>query len=181
MAQFKKKHRWKQRQRHSGGRWPQYQAPAWWVCVMWVNTALVWDVVFDKGVAPQQKMLTSQHDCDGSKSLGRWGNLLWHCSGLWRHVTSLSHKSAAVTPFSCWGKKHTALITVTRSSQLLPLPRQTSAKWQPLSPGSLQNSTTSRHVVSGVMGTSVTACSPSLRYTVNIIWEIRIQSWGLKE
>lgn len=52
----------------------------------------------------------------------------------------------------------------------LPLPLQTSAKWQPLSPGSLQNSTTSLHVVSGVMGTSVTACSPSLRYTVNIIY-----------
>lgn len=49
------------------------------------------------------------------------------------------------------------------------LPLQTSARWQPLSPGSLQNSTTSRHVVSGVMGTSVAACSPSLRYTVSII------------
>ncbi len=56
-------------------------------------------------------------------------------------------------------------------TQLLPLPLQTSARWQPLSPGSLQNSTTSRHVVSGVMGTSVTACSPSLRYTVKIIWK----------
>lgn len=100
MAQFKKKHRWKQRQRHSGGRWPQYQAPAWWVCVMW-------DVVFDKGVAPQQKMLTSQHDCDGSKSLGRWGNLLWQCSGLWRHVTSLSHKSAAELLHLADGKKST--------------------------------------------------------------------------
>lgn len=91
-----------------------------------------------------------------------------------------------VPPFIWWEKKkrkkkHAVLITVPRFSQLLPLPRQTSAKWQPLSPGSLQNSTTSRHVVSGVMGTSVTACSPSLRYTVNIIWEIRIQSWGLKE
>lgn len=94
MAPFKKKNRRKERQRHSGGWWPQYQAPAWWVCVTWVNTALVWDVVLDKGVAPQQKMLISQHDCDGSKSLGRWGNLLWQCSGLWRHVTALSHKSA---------------------------------------------------------------------------------------
>lgn len=105
-------------------------------------------------------------------------------SGLWWHVTTpLSHKSA---PFSWWRggggeKKHTGVITATRLSRILPLPRQTSAKWQPLSPGSLQNSTTSRHVVSGVMGTSVTACSPSLRYTVNIIWGIGIQSWGLKE
>lgn len=53
----------------------------------------------------------------------------------------------------------------------LPLPRHISARWQPLSPGSLQNSTTSRHDVSGVMGTSVSACSPSLRYTVRIIWK----------
>lgn len=100
MAPFKKNNRWKQRQRHCGGRWPQYPAPAWWVCVAWANTALVWDVVFDKGVAPQQKMLISQHACDGSKWLGQRGNLLWQCSGLWWHVTTpLSHKSA---PFSWW-------------------------------------------------------------------------------
>lgn len=91
MTPFKKKNRWKQRQRHGGGRWPQYHAPAWWVCVAWVNTALVWDVVFDKGVAPRQKMLISQYDCDGSKWLGRWGNLL--PQRLWRLVTSLNHKS----------------------------------------------------------------------------------------
>ncbi len=54
-----------------------------------------------------------------------------------------------------------------------PFPCQTSARWQPLSPGSLQNSTTSRHVVSGVMGTSVSACSPSLKYTIKIIWETK--------
>lgn len=61
--------------------------------------------------------------------------------------------------------------TADRGGGVLPLPRHTSAKWQPDSPGSLQNSTTSRQVVSGVMGTSVRTCSLSLRYTVRIIWE----------
>ncbi|TNN82678.1 hypothetical protein EYF80_007196 [Liparis tanakae] len=56
-------------------------------------------------------------------------------------------------------------------NHVLPLPLQTSARWQPLSPGSLQNSTTSRHVVSGVMGTSVKACSPSL----SIFKHLRVQ------
>lgn len=105
MEQFKKKNRWRQRDRHSRGSCPQYQAPAWWVGGTWVNTAPVWDVVFNKGVAPQQKMLISQHDCDGSKSLGWWGNLLWQCSGLWQHVTSLSHKSTLELLHSADGKK----------------------------------------------------------------------------
>lgn len=48
-------------------------------------------------------------------------------------------------------------------------PLHTSAKWQLPSPGSLQNSTTSRHVVSGVIGTSVKICSLLLKNTVNII------------
>lgn len=55
------------------------------------------------------------------------------------------------------------------SAAHLPFPRHTSAKWQLPSPGSLQNSTTSRHVVSGVIGTSVRICSLLLRNTVNII------------
>lgn len=50
-------------------------------------------------------MLISQHDCDGSKSLGWWGNLLWQCSGLWQHVTSLSHKSTLELLHSADGKK----------------------------------------------------------------------------
>lgn len=68
----------KQRQRGFRGRRLHCRAPAEWVCITWVNKALDWDVVFDRGVAPQQKNAdktwVSQHDCgDGSKSLGPSG------------------------------------------------------------------------------------------------------------
>lgn len=52
----------------------------------------------------------------------------------------------------------------------LPDPRHISDKWQSISPGSLHNSTTSRHSVSGVTGTSVKCWSLLLRYTVRNIW-----------
>lgn len=44
----------------SGGRWTTVSGTSLVcvcvsVCVTWVIKALVWDVVFDKGVAPQQK------------------------------------------------------------------------------------------------------------------------------
>lgn len=55
----------------------------------------------------------------------------------------------------------------------IPEPHHTSAKWQSLSPGSLHRSTTSRHTVSGVTGTSVKCCSLLLRYTVRNIWKRR--------
>lgn len=184
MEQFKKKNRWRQRDRHSRGSCPQYQAPAWWVGG-WVERGLT---------QPRSGMLFSTREWPLSKKCwkvsttvmgaNRWdgGEIcsdsavdcgstspLWATNPHWSYSIQLM------------GKRPAVLIPVTCFSQLLPLPRHTSARWQPLSPGSLQNSTTSRHVVSGVMGTSVTACSPSLRYTVNIIWEITIQSWGLRE
>ena len=53
----------------------------------------------------------------------------------------------------------------------IPEPHHTSARWQSLSPGSLQRSTTSLQTVSGVTGTSVKCCSLLLRYTVRNIWK----------
>lgn len=56
MMAFKRKNRWNQRQRHFGGRWPQYQAPAQWVCVIWVNTALPGlGCCFGQGSGPSAK------------------------------------------------------------------------------------------------------------------------------
>lgn len=163
MMAFKKKNRWNQRQRHFGGRWPPYQAPAQWVCVIWVNTALPGlGCCFGQGSGP------SARNADRSAHL-------W-----WKQFSGTKGGESAVTVQRTVAARHLSEPQSCRFAQLLPLPRQTSARWQPLSPGSLQNSTTSRHVVSGVMGTSVTACSPSLRYTVNIIWERRIESGGLK-
>ena len=39
------------------GRQSLCQAAAEHDCITWVNKALGWDVVFNRGVAPQQKML----------------------------------------------------------------------------------------------------------------------------
>lgn len=61
-----------------------------------------------------------------------------------------------------------------------PEPRHTSARWQLLSPGSLHRSTTSRHTVSGVMGTSVKCWSLLLRYTVRNIWKTPEDSNSLR-
>lgn len=60
-------------------------------------------------------------------------------------------------------------VSVHADAFLLPDPLHISAKWQSTSPGSLQSSTTSRHTVSGVMGTSVKCWSLLLRYTVKNI------------
>lgn len=38
-----------------GGRRLHCQAPAERVCITWVNKALAWDVLFNRGVAPQKK------------------------------------------------------------------------------------------------------------------------------
>lgn len=54
-----------------------------------------------------------------------------------------------------------------------PDPRHISDRWQSVSPGSLHKSTTSRHSVSGVTGTSVKCWSLLLRYTVRNIWNSR--------
>lgn len=40
-----------------GGRQRHCEAPAEHDCITWVYKALGWDVVFNRGVAPQQKML----------------------------------------------------------------------------------------------------------------------------
>lgn len=40
-----------------GGRQLHCQAPVEHDCITWVNKALGWDVVFNRGVAPQQKVL----------------------------------------------------------------------------------------------------------------------------
>ena len=63
-----------------------------------------------------------------------------------------------------------------RGARLVPEPQRTSARWHSLSPGSLHRSTTSRHVVSGVTGTSVKCCSLSLRNTVRNICQERDSS-----
>lgn len=88
-----------------------------------------------------------------------------------KHWTVFPTRRISIKHSHSWMRNWAFAWVWSRCNRVLPLPRQTSARWQPLSPGSLQNSTTSRHVVSGVMGTSVAACSPSLRYTVNIIWK----------
>lgn len=63
-----------------------------------------------------------------------------------------------------------------QGARLVPEPQRTSARWHSLSPGSLHRSTTSRHVVSGVTGTSVKCCSLSLRNTVRNICQERDSS-----
>lgn len=56
MMAFKKQNRWNQRQRHFEGRWPEYQAPAQWVCVIWVNAALPGlGCCFGQGSGPSAK------------------------------------------------------------------------------------------------------------------------------
>ena len=74
-----------------GGRQLHCQAPAEHDCITWVNKALGWDVVFNRGVAPQRKMLRTP---GMSVRLWWWEqiawtkrNLLWQCSGLQKHVT----------------------------------------------------------------------------------------------
>lgn len=68
------------------GRQQLCQAPAQHDCITWVNKAFGWDVVFNRGVAPQQKPLITrvyQHDERGWEKISwtKW-NLLWQCSGL---------------------------------------------------------------------------------------------------
>lgn len=71
-------------------------------------------------------------------------------------------------------------VELIKRQNILPDPRHISDRWQSVSPGSLHNSTTSRHSVSGVMGTSVKCWSLLLRYTVrNIYGEQEMESKGL--
>lgn len=81
--------------------------------------------------------------------------------GIWLKISSLSLCLDCAEDFR-GGRQHN-----------LPDPRHISDRWQSISPGSLHNSTTSRHSVSGVTGTSVKCWSLLLRYTVRNIWRWR--------